>query len=330
MGLSGERPFTNDHRGLHRATWSARQARRLRWGLRVTRRGPPGAARVLGADATGERRRGRPITATGCACEAGRSPTTHVIRGVGVTWGAMRRLSPVPGARRVWAWPWLPARGPPAEQAKRRRHTTRVDGGRPRRPHVRRWRPGRRLVLVVEGGCAAVSLALACVPPQGAMVSRVRGEAARAQRPGPQPPGTRGPTPLQGKRQRRWHAWTARADTPWATVAVDGYGGRRQHLWGFAHTALWQTRGWPPVDLRCVWVGDPEGKRRMDAFCCPDRQATPEPLLAGVVRRWSGDVTCEEGRAQRGLATQRPWSDQASARITPVLLALCSLVTLRA
>jgi hypothetical protein len=43
--------------------------------------------------------------------------------------------------------------------------------------------------------------------------------------------------------------------------------------------------------------------------------------------RWAVEVTCEEGRAQLGLETQRPWSDQAIARTTPVLLALFSLVT---
>jgi hypothetical protein len=43
---------------------------------------------------------------------------------------------------------------------------------------VRRWQPGRRLVLVVDGGFAAVSLALACVKRQVDMVSRWRWEAA--------------------------------------------------------------------------------------------------------------------------------------------------------
>jgi hypothetical protein len=68
----------------------------------------------------------------------------------------------------------------------------------------------------------------------------------------------------------------------------------------------------------------------MDAFFCTDVQATPEPILAWVVRRWSIEVTCEEARAHLGLGTQRQWADQAIARTTPVLLALFSLVTLLA
>jgi hypothetical protein len=64
MGLSGERHVINDHRVLNRATWSAHQASRSLLGLLVTSLVPPGAAIVLGADDTVERRRGRHIRAS--------------------------------------------------------------------------------------------------------------------------------------------------------------------------------------------------------------------------------------------------------------------------
>src|SRR5512146_3137023 len=112
-------------------------------------------------------------------------------------------------------------------------------------PQVRRWRPGRPLVLVVEGGFAAVSLALACVKSQVPMVSRLRWDAALEHRPAPHPSGKRGPQPWQGKRQRRLQAWAERTDTPWETVEVDWYGGRHKQLGGFSHTALWHTHGLP-------------------------------------------------------------------------------------
>jgi hypothetical protein len=197
-------------------------------------------------------------------------------------------------------------------------------------PHVRRWLPGRPLVLVVDGGFAAVSLALACVKNQVTMVSRLRWDAALYHRPAPHPPGKRGPKPLKGQRQRRLQAWAERADTPWETVEVDWYGGRRKQLWGFSHTALWHTRGLPPVDIRVVLVGDPEGKLRLEACFCTDLQATPGQILEWVVMRWSVEVTFEEARAHRGVETQRQWSDQAIARTTPVRLGLFSLVTLLA
>lgn len=82
--------------------------------------------------------------------------------------------------------------------------------------------------------------------------------------------------------------------------------------------------------IRAGLVADPEGKRRMAAFCCPDVAATPVAILPGVVRRWSGEVTCEESRAPLGVETPRPWSDRAMARTTPVLVALFPLVTVLA
>jgi hypothetical protein len=64
------------------------------------------------------------------------------------------------------------------EAARRRRHKTSIDWGRQMMKHVRRWLPGRQLVLVVDGGFAAVSLALACVNNEVVMVSRLRWDAA--------------------------------------------------------------------------------------------------------------------------------------------------------
>ena len=86
----------------------------------------------------------------------------------------------------------------------------------------------------------------------------------------------------------------------------------------------------PPVAIRYVLVGDPEGKLRMQAFFCTDLQATPAQILPWVVRRGSVEGTFDEGRAPLGLETPRPWSNHAIARTTPVLLALFSRVTVLA
>jgi hypothetical protein len=218
----------------------------------------------------------------------------------------------------------------PADQAKLRRHKTSVDWVRQMMQQVHRWLPGRRLALVVDGGFAAVSLALTCVKRQVIMVSRLRWDAALYHWPEPQSPGKRGPKPTKGKRQRSLQGWAERSDTPWQTVEVEWYGGRLKQLWVFSRTALWYTPGLPPVAIRFVIVCDPEGKLRMEAFFCTDLQATPVQILQWVVMRWSVEVTFEEGRAHLGLETQRQWSDHAIARTTPVLLALFSIVTLLA
>ena len=228
MGLAMEHRFTNDPRGLNRATWSALQASRILLGLLVARLVPPGAPIVLGADDTVERRSGRQITGKGCYCDAVRSTKKHVIRCVGLKWVVMMLLVPVPWAQRVWALPFLTALGRPVEKTMPHRHKTSVDWVRQMMRQVRRWLPKRRLVLFVDGGFAAVSLALACVKSQVAMVSRLRWDAALYHPTGPQPPGKRGPKPLKGKRQRRLQAWAERADTPWEIVEVDWYGGHRK------------------------------------------------------------------------------------------------------
>jgi hypothetical protein len=330
MGLATERRFTNYHRVLNRAMWSARQGSQVLLGLLITLLVPPGATIVLGADDTVERRSGRKISAKGCYRDAVRSSKGHIICCFGLKWVSMMLLVPVPWSRRVWALPFLTTLARPADKHGRRRHKTSIDWVRQMTKQVCRWLPGHKLVLVVDGGFAAVSLALACVKHKVVMVSRLRWDAALYHPPDPQPPGKRGPKPLKGARQRRLQDWAERTDTPWEDVAVVWYGGQRKQLWVFSHTALWYSRGLPPVDIRYVLVCDPERKLRMEAFFCTDLQATPAQILEWVVMRWSVEVTFEEARAHLGVETQRQWSDRAIARTTPVLLALFSLVTLMA
>ena len=303
MGWARERHVTNDHRVLNRATWSSLQGSRMLLGWLLMCFVPPGATIVLGADDTVERRSGRKITAKGCYRDAVRSTKKHVMHCFGLKWVSMMLLVPVPWAQRVWALPFLTALCRPAKKRDQHRHKTSVDWVRQMIKQVRRWLPGRRLVLVVDGGFAAVSLALACAKSQVAMVSRLRWDAALYHPPGPQPKGKRGPKPTKGKRQRRLQEWAVRSDTPWETVEVDWYGGQRKKLWVFSRTALWYTPGLPPVDIRYVLVADPEGKLRMEAFFCTDLQATPVEILQWVVMRWSVEVTFEEGRAYLGLET---------------------------
>jgi hypothetical protein len=330
MGLARERHFTNYHRVLNRATWSARQGSQILLGLLITCFVPPGATVVLGADDTVERRSGRKIKAKGCYRDAVRSSKSHVIRCFGLKWVAMMLLVPVPWSRRVWAVPFLTALCWPAKPGRRPRQKTSVDWVRQMVKQVRRWQPGRHLVLVVDGGFAAVSLALACAQQQVVMVSRLRWDAALYHPPEPQPPGKRGRKPTKGPRQRSLQGWAERADTPWETVDVDWYGGKRKQLWVFSRTALWYTPKLPPVAIRFVLVCDPEGKLRLEAFFCTDLHTTPDQILQWVVMRWSVEVTFEEARAHLGLETQRQGSDLAIARTTPVLLALFSIVTVLA
>jgi hypothetical protein len=196
------------------------------------------------------RRSGRQIRAKGCDRDAVRSSHTHAIRCFGLKWVSLMRLAPEPWSRRVWALPFLTALCWPAHQHGRRRHKTSVDWVRQMMKQVRRSLPGRQLVLVVDGGFAAVTWALACVKNTVVMVSRWRWDAARYPEPAPQPPGKRGSKPTKGKRRRSLQGWAERSDTPWETVEVEWYGGQRKPLWVFSRTSLWYTLGLPPVAIR--------------------------------------------------------------------------------
>ena len=157
-------------------------------------------------------------------------------------------------------------------------------GGRRRPPRPEsptQWLPDRQQVGVVEGDFAVVSLALACVKSQVAMVSRRRWDTALYHPPSPQPPGKRGPKPLKGKRQHRLQAWAERADTPWEIVEVDWYGDHRKQLWGFSFTALWHTRGCPRSTSALYWWVTQRGS------CAWQRSAAPT-CRPPRCKSWSG------------------------------------------
>ena len=329
MGLSHERHFTNYHRVLNRDVWSCLAAGQVLLGLIVAVI-PRNWPIVLAADDTIERRSGRRIRAKGCYRDPVRSSRKHVVKCFGLKWVALMILVPVPWSQRVWALPFLTTLSWPEGSGRRVTHKTSIDLARQMVLRVRRWLPERELILVLDGGFAAVELAHACQRHQVTMICRLRLDAALYHRPGPQPAGKRGPKPKKGARQRRLTEWASRQDTPWQEIEVDWYGGRHKSMQVFSRTGLWHRRGCDPVAIRYVMARDPEGRQSDAAYFCTDERYEPEEILKYVVQRWSVEVTFEEARAHVGLETQRQWSDLAITRTTPVLLGLFSVVTLAA
>ena len=74
----------------------------------------------------------------------------------------------------------------------------------------------------------------------------------------------------------------------------------------------------------------PEGRHEPEAFLCTDTEASPHGVLECHNRRWAVETTCKESRAQLGVETQRPWSDPAIFRTTPLLLGFHTVVALHA
>jgi hypothetical protein len=329
LGLSQERHFTNYHRVLNRDAWSCLAAGQILLGLIVAVL-PRDWPIALAADDTIERRSGRRIKAKGCYRDPVRSSRKHVVKCFGLKWVALMVLVPIPWSQRVWALPLLTSLSWPEGSGRRASHKTSIAWARQMVLQVRRWLPERELILVTDGGFAAVELARACQRYGVTMICRLRLDAALYHAPGPQPTGKRGPKPKKGPRQRRLAEWANRSDTPWEDVEVDWYGGHRKLMRVLSRTGLWHRRGQDPIAIRYVLSRDPEGKQPDAAYFCTEERFGPEEILRYVVQRWSLEVTFEEARAHLGLETQRQWSDRAILRTTPVLLGLFSLVTLAA
>jgi len=355
VGLSEEKAFQNYHRVLNRARWSAWQASRILLGLLLLLLPPDGVV-VIGADDTIERRRGRQIHGVGCYRDPVRSSHKYVVKCFGLKWLALMLLVKLPWSSRVWALPFMTVlcrareegqtakvwhtrrrrRSKNKRQAKvkvalakapPRQHKTAIDMLMILIRQVHRWLPERLVVLVVDGGYAAVKLALVCAgTPNLALVTRLRWDASLYHEAAPRAAGQRGPTPGKGARQRSLKQWAARGDTPWEETAVAWYGGQQKKLLLFSRTALWYTPGAAPVAIRYVITRDPDGKLRDEVFASTKLDATPTQIIEWVVMRWSVETTFEEAREHLGLETQRQWSEMAIGRTTPCLLGLFSLV----
>lgn len=361
VGLGAEPHFQNYHRVLSRASWSGLRAAQILLGLLVAL--VPGTL-VIGADDTIERRRGRHIKGVGCYRDPVASTQQQVVKCFGLKWLSLMVLLRLPWSSRVWALPFLTVLCR-AKQAGQRQKVGRQHRRRPRtnaagrakaaaqkqaaqalpkstpRQHktavdilmtlvrlVRRWLPQRVVVLVVDGGYAAVKLALTCVASDVVLVTRFHADAMLYDPPKPRPAGTSGPPPLKGARQLAPQQRAAQPDTRWEEKEVAWYGGRTQQMLLYSQTALWQTEGEAPVELRYVIARDPAGQLRDEYFATTQLDALPEQVLAWVVQRWAVEVTFEEARAHLGVETQRQWSALAIRRTTPCLFGLFSLVTL--
>jgi hypothetical protein len=334
LGLSEERQFQRYHRVLNRVKWSGLLLSRILVTLLVATFLAAGVPLLIAADETIERRTGEKIRAKGVFRDAVRSSKKHVIHCFGLRWISMMLLLPVPWSRRLWALPFLTVLAPSEKtnRANGKRHKTSIDWIGQMIIVVRRWFPDRTIVLVVDGGLAAVKLGLRCcrllVPVT--YVSRLRLDAALYDQPLPTPPHKRGPKAKKGPRQPSLQMRVTDPATVWTTVTIPWYGSTQRDVDLASGTALWYTPKNDPLPLRWVVVRDRASKNPFapQAFFATDLSATAEQIVTWFVLRWNEEVTFEEVRAHLGVETQRQWSDLAIARTTPALLGMFSLITL--
>jgi hypothetical protein len=332
VGLGRERCFVNYHRVLNRAVWSSRAASHVLLGLLLDAFAPTGPV-VLGLDDTIERRRGKRIAAKGIYRDPVRSSHRHFVKASGLRWLGLMLLVPIPWAGRVWALPFLTALAPSERycRERNRRHKKLTDWGRQLGLQVRRWLPGRELVLVADSSFAALEFLSALARHGVVCVTRLRLDAALYEPASPRKPGTVGRPRSKGKRLPTLAAVLADAATPWQRVSVPGWYGEGERIVELcSDTALWRHCGMPIVPIRWVLLRDPQGRFDPQALLCTDPDRDPLQIVRWFVQRWQVEVTFREVRDHLGVETQRQWSDLAIARTTPCLLGLFSLVTLLA
>ncbi|MDQ2997523.1 MAG: transposase [Chloroflexota bacterium] len=334
MGLRNERQFQRYHRVLNRVKWSGLLISRILVTMLVAAFVAAGMPVVIAADETLERRNGDKIGTKGVFRDAVRSSKKHVVYCFGLRWISMMLLVAVPWSPRVWALPFLTVLAPSAKtnQTNGKRHKTSIDWIGQMIRVVRRWLPDRAIVLVVDGGLAAVKLGLRCcrLALPVTYVSRLRLDAALYDPPAVAAPGKRGPKAKKGARQPSLQVRLTDPTTVWTTVRIPWYGGSQREVDLATGTALWYTPSYDPLPVRWVLVRDRATRHPFvpQAFFATDQDAQATQIVAWFVLRWNEEVTFEEVRAHLGVETQRQWSDLAIARTTPALLGMFSLITL--
>ena len=328
LGRDQDRDFCTFHRVLNRAAWTSRAiAGRLL--LLLVKTFVPSGPVVIGIDDTIERRWGPKIGARGIYRDPVRSSKGHFVKASGRRWLSAMLIVPVPWADRIMALPFLTLLAPSERfyDGKPRAPKELLDWARQAALQIRRWLPGRYIVMVGDTAFAAIHF-LAAIRDHVCFVTRLRLDANLFDFP---PPKRKGPgrRPIRGKPQRKLSAILKDPKVSWKRHRVSLWYGRTNRIVEFTTgTAIWYRGGIPPVPIRWVLVRDPTGQFEPQAFLATDLNARPQDILSWFVSRWQVEVTFEETRAHLGVETQRQWSDKAILRTTPALLGLFSLITL--
>ena len=329
IGQSTEVHFQNYHRVLNRAQWSSLEASR-RLLVLLLDVFVPAAPIVMGIDETIERRRGERISAKGIYRDPVRSSPAHFVKASGLRWVCLMVLARIPWVDRVWALPFLTVLAPSERyyQARGRRPQSLLDRARQMVQLVRRWLPGRELVVVGDSAYAALEW-LDAVRESVCVITRLRLDAALYTPAPPRRPKQNGRPRKKGRRLPTLTHVVAAPTTPWKPVTVaPWYGRKARQVHITSATAVWYHSGLPPVPIRWVLIRDPAGKFAPQALLSTRLDLDPVQILTWFVHRWQLETTFEEARAHLGIETSRQWNNRSVARTTPSLFGLYSIVTL--
>jgi DDE superfamily endonuclease len=312
LGREQESDFGIYHRILSRARWSARVVARQLLHLLVRTFLSADAPVVIGFDDTIERRWGHKIRARGIYRDPVRSSKGHFVKASGLRWLSAMLLAPVPWAGRVLALPFLTVLVPSERfyTAGPRAPKALLDWARQIALQIRRWLPGRSIVLVLDGAFAALEF-LAAVRAHACIITRLRLDANLF---APAPPRRKGPgrPPLKGKRLPKLGQRLVDPATHWQPHTVALWYGRTNRR---VEIATEPRSGITPACRPCRSAGS----------WCATRPASSIPTPSWPPISTSRRKTCCSGSSCAGRSRSRSrkpaptsaWKPNANGPIAP-------------
>jgi hypothetical protein len=318
------------HHVLNRARWSPLAvSRQLLW-LIVETFVPAGACVDLVIDETLERRWGNEISKRGHYRDSALSSKKRSVSSPGLRWIVMAVVVTLPWTTQRWAWPFLCVltTTPEVSEQLGKRHKTIAMWAHQMISLIHRWLPDRDIKLMGDTAYSVVELGLHAQARRVTLVPSGHLDAVLHEPPPERTTHTIGRPRVVGARLPSLDQVLHHAETNWQSLTLDWYGEGKRQLEICTGTALWYRSGLAPLPIRWVLTRDPAGKRAPKAIFSTDPTQTTEQIVRDFMKRWSLEVTFEEGRAHLGIETQRQWSDRAIDRSTPLLFGLYSLVSL--
>lgn len=318
------------HQVLNRARWSPLAVSRQLLLLIVETLVPAGACVDLVIDETLERRWGSQISKRGHYRDSALSSKKRSVSSPGLRWIAMAVVVTLPWTKQRWALPFLCvlATTPEVSEHLGKRHKTIGMWAHQMVSLVRRWLPDRDIKLLGDTAYTVLELGLHANDQQMTLITTGRLDAVLHEPPPARTQHTIGRPRVVGERLPALESVLQDPETAWQKLAVDWYGQGERTVEICSGTALWYRYGLAPLPIRWVLTRDPAGKRPPKAIFSTDPAQSAEEIIKDFMKRWSLEVTFEEGRAHLGIETQRQWSDLAIERSTPLLFGLYSLVTI--
>jgi hypothetical protein len=322
--------WSNFHQVLNRARWSPLAVSRQLLLLIVATFVPAGESVDLVIDETLERRWGSKIRKRGHYRDSALSSRKQSVSSPGLRWIVMAVVVTLPWTKQRWALPFFCVLTTSPEVSKQlgKRHKTVAMWAQQMISLVRRWLPDRSIKVMGDTAYSVLELGLHAQQQQVTLVTTGRLDAVLHEPPPQRTTHTIGRPRVVGQRLPSLEQVLHDPETIWQKLTLDWYGQGERTLEICTGTALWYRYGCAPLPIRWVLTRDPEGKRPPKAIFSTDPTQTAEQIVSDFMKRWSLEVTFEEGRAHLGIETQRQWSDLAIERSTPLLFGLYSLVTL--